>query len=68
MLIAEQDLAENASAKSIQRGPLNFLRTINDEAMEAIFAGIKTPKQAITEALLRANYALMRFKQNTEWA
>ena len=68
LLIAEQDLAENASAKSIQRGPLNFLRTINDEAMEAIFAGIKTPKQAITEALLRANYALMRFKQNTEWA
>src|SRR3990167_6862262 len=49
LLIAEHDLASDPKFPVIktQRGPLNFLRTINDEAMEAIFAGIKTPEQAM---------------------
>ncbi len=66
--IAKQDLATNSRYPLIttERGPLNFLRTINDEAMEAIFAGIKTPTQAMNEAMLRADYALMRFRRNTQ--
>lgn len=70
LLIAEHDLASDSNYPMIkmERGPLNFLRTINDEAMEAIFAGIKTPAQAMDEAMLRADYALMRFRRNTQWA
>lgn len=70
LLIAEHDLADDPKypVLKIQRGPLNFLRTINDEAMEAIFAGIKTPEQAMDDAMLRADYAVMRFQRNTQWA
>ena len=46
--------------------PLNQLRLINDEALEKIFAGIKTPKQAIVEAVRKADYVLYRFKRNNE--
>ena len=72
LFIAEQDLVGDpdfpVSPLALgERGPLNFLRTINDEAMEAIFSGIKTPEQALKNAWLRSNYALMRFSQNTEW-
>lgn len=43
--------------------PLNQIRIINDEALEKIFAGIKTPKEAILEAVKKADYALLRFKR-----
>ncbi|GGI81575.1 glycerol-3-phosphate ABC transporter substrate-binding protein [Legionella impletisoli] len=43
----------------------NQLRVINDEALEAIFSGIKTPKQAMDNAVARANHALLRFSRNT---
>ena len=71
LFIAERDLASDPAfpASSLTlgvRGPSNFLRTINDEAMEAIFSGIKTPDQALKNAWLRSNYALMRFSQNTQ--
>ena len=71
LLIAEQDWVVDPKYPLVKtaRGPLNFLRTINDEAMEAIFAGIKTPEQAIDDAILRADYALMRFRHNNmQWA
>ena len=43
----------------------NQIRAINDEALETIFAGIKSPQQAMDEAVIRANYALRRFARNT---
>lgn len=47
-------------------GPQNLIRIRNDEALEALFAGIKTPKEALETAVRRANYLLKRFSQNTK--
>lgn len=44
------------------------IREINDEALEAIFSGIQSPAQGLTEAQIRANKVLLRFKENTEHA
>lgn len=46
-------------------GVQNKIRMINDEALEAIFSGMKGPKEAMAEAALRADHALKRFQQNT---
>ncbi len=43
----------------------NQIRTINDEALEIIFAGIKTPQQAMDDAVSRANHSLLRFARNS---
>lgn len=53
-------------ADKIYRGPQNQIRSINDEAMEAIFSDKQTSKQALDEAVKRANYALKRFRRNTQ--
>jgi sn-glycerol 3-phosphate transport system substrate-binding protein len=37
---------------------------INDQALEAIFSGIKTPKQALDDAVVRSNFVLKRFLRN----
>jgi sn-glycerol 3-phosphate transport system substrate-binding protein len=46
-------------------GAQNHIRAINDEALEIIFAGIKPPKEAMDDAVARANHALLRFSRNT---
>ncbi len=46
-------------------GVQNQLRLINDEALEAVFAGIKSPQDALDDAVKRANHALLRFNHNT---
>lgn len=61
LALAQQELTEN---KRYYSGPQNQIRTINDEALEAIFANLKTPEQALTEAAVRANYLLLRFARN----
>lgn len=43
----------------------NQIRVINEESLEAVFSGIKTPKEALDNAVLRSNHALERFKKNT---
>lgn len=66
MAIAAQDFAKgHGLGVDNARGPLNFLRMINDEELEAIFAGIKTPTEAMQEAMQRSSYALLRFGHNT---
>ncbi|MDI9818536.1 MULTISPECIES: extracellular solute-binding protein [unclassified Legionella] len=64
--IAKLDLANEQDSVAKCSGPQNLIRAINDEALESIFAGIKTPQQAINEAVARANYTLMRFVRNTK--
>jgi sn-glycerol 3-phosphate transport system substrate-binding protein len=49
----------------IHSGAANQIRAINDEALEMIFAGIKSPKDAIDEAVARANVVQRRFIRNT---
>lgn len=39
------------------------IRTINDEALEAIFAGIQSPKEAMQQAMIRARIASSRAKK-----
>ncbi|MBA2711244.1 MAG: extracellular solute-binding protein [Tatlockia sp.] len=64
--LAQIDLASRIKNKPLLHlGPQNQIRTINDEALEAIFAGIKKPKLAIDDAVIQANYALLRFIRNT---
>lgn len=64
--LALTDLSEPVAGKRYYHlGPQNQVRAINDEAMEAIFAGIKTPQQAMDDAILRANYTILRFSRNT---
>lgn len=65
--LAQADLmGQQAKQTRVNFGPQNQIRVINDEALEVIFSGIKTPAEAISEAEKRANYALMRFVRNTK--
>ena len=64
--LAEQEFMNPTNEAALSNfGPLQQIRAINDEALEAIFSGIQQPKQAMDEAVLRANYALDRFLHNT---
>ncbi|WP_081778113.1 extracellular solute-binding protein, partial [Legionella lansingensis] len=65
--LARSDLGQPQAANTKHHaGPQNLIRAINDEALEAIFAGMKTPRQAIDEAVTRANYTLLRFARNAK--
>ena len=64
--LALSELVRNDDSAPILRlGAENQIRAINDEALELIFAGIKSPQQAIDDAVVRANHALLRFVHNT---
>ena len=64
--LAKLELAGNGFSGHRTAVPLpNQIRRINDEALEIIFAGIKNPQQAMNDAVLQANHALLRFKRNT---
>ncbi|MBA3536210.1 MAG: extracellular solute-binding protein [Tatlockia sp.] len=66
LALAQIDLAsQQKNDLFLHLGPQNQIRTINDESLEAIFAGIKKPKQAIDDAVKQANYSLFRFIRNT---
>lgn len=52
------------SLKTPRLNAQNQIRIINDEELEAIFAGIKSPEQAMNDAVKRANHALLRFENN----
>lgn len=66
LALAQADLGQQRDERvRLHIGPQNQIRTINDEALESIFAGLKTPQQAMDEAVARANYALLRFDRNT---
>ncbi len=64
-LAAQEFMGNTGEIVPLQLGPFNQIRAINDEALEAIFAGIKGPQQAMDEAVQRANHALLRFSHNT---
>ncbi|MFC3907817.1 extracellular solute-binding protein [Legionella dresdenensis] len=64
--LAQVDLTkEESNAISYAAVPQNQVRLINDEALEAVFAGIKSPAEAINQAAERANFAITRFYSNT---
>lgn len=63
--LAQSELAVGERNIPVQIIP-NQIRRINDEALETIFAKIKTPQEALNVAVQRANQALSRFILNTE--
>lgn len=65
LALAQADLGRTQQQANKSFGAQNLIRTINDEALEAIFSGIRSPKQAMDEAEQRGNYALLRFARNT---
>lgn len=66
LVLAQSDLSMQGRAQGrLHLGPQNQIRIINDQALEEVFAGIKTPKQAIDQAVDQANYRLLRFLRNT---
>ena len=66
LLLARSELIGNqVVAPMLRLGSQNQIRAINDEALESIFAGIKKPQQAMDDAVVRANHALLRFAHNT---
>ncbi len=66
LLLAQSELVgQQGSSLVLRINAQNQIRAINDEALEAIFAGIKSPQQAIDDAVARANQTLRRFARNT---
>ena len=64
--LAQTDLKANMADKSLKYyGPENQIRSINDEVLEAMFAGLISPEQALHEAKARADHVLLRFYRNT---
>jgi len=66
LALAKEDLSrEPTAANHPYPLPQNQIRSINDEALEAVFSGIKSPEEALNDAVKRANITLMRFARNT---
>lgn len=63
--IAALDLNQKRVDHPVVNGPLNQIRTIEDQMLEAIFAGLMSTQDAMNKAEMRANHALVRFLKNT---
>lgn len=67
LLLAQTDLKTNWHDKPLRyEGPQNQIRNINDEQLEAMFAGLISPANALHEASARTNHVLLRFARNTK--
>ncbi|EHL31270.1 extracellular solute-binding protein [Legionella drancourtii] len=67
LLLAQTDLKTNWLDKPLRyEGPQNQIRSINDELLEAMFAGLISPDAALHEASRRTNHVLLRFARNTK--
>jgi len=63
--IAKIDLALTQPEPSAELLPLNQLRTLDDQALEAVFSGLQTPAVALKELDMRRARVMRRFKENT---
>lgn len=67
LLLARTDLEDILPEKPYKHmGPQNQIRGINDEVLEAMFADLMSPEEALNEATIRANHLLLRFARNTQ--
>ncbi len=46
--------------------PQNQIRMVNDEALEALFANLKTPEKAVKDAVVQADHLVQRYLRNTQ--
>ncbi len=66
LLLARSDLEGEINKIPFKHsGPQNQIRGINDEVLEAMFAGLIGSEEALQEATVRSNHVLLRFSQNT---
>lgn len=66
LMLAHTDLEGSSAVVSFkQAGPQNQIRNINDEMLEALFAGLMDSKEALREASARTDHVLKRFAKNT---
>jgi sn-glycerol 3-phosphate transport system substrate-binding protein len=66
LILAQMDLQANTSGQPLKYyGPQNQIRTINDEVLESMFAGLISPDEAVHESATRANHVLLRFARTT---
>ncbi|MFA6303364.1 MAG: extracellular solute-binding protein [Legionella sp.] len=64
--LAQKDLNDAQQAASLKYlGPQNQIRSINDEVLEGLFAGLLNANQAMHESVRRSDQILMRFKKNS---
>lgn len=67
LLLAQDDLKGDTQGKALKYlGPQNQIRAINDEILEAMFAGLISPDNAVHQASERANRVLLRFARNVQ--
>lgn len=63
--LAKKDLAiQEHSLTPRLIGPQNQIRSINDEILEALFAGLVSAEEGLQEAVRRSNHVLERFARN----
>jgi sn-glycerol 3-phosphate transport system substrate-binding protein len=65
LTLALAELGKKERKNELAVIPQNQIRLINEEALEAIFANMKTPQKALDEAVLRSNFIISRFLRNT---
>lgn len=67
LLLARADLVDKLNSPPIKNsGPQNQIRSINDQELEAMFAGLISPTDALNEASMRVDHILLRFARNTQ--
>ncbi|MDR3503857.1 MAG: extracellular solute-binding protein [Legionella sp.] len=67
LVLAQADLNSSMQEKPLKYlGPQNQIRSINDEVLEAMFAGLISPEAAVRQASVRANHVLLRFARNIQ--
>ncbi|CAM4462058.1 MAG: sn-glycerol-3-phosphate-binding periplasmic protein UgpB [Legionella sp.] len=65
LVLAQADLNSGTQEEPLKYfGPQNQIRSINDEVLEAMFAGLISPEAAVHQASVRANHVLLRFARN----
>lgn len=69
LALARRELFHHTESEYLQsRDAQNLIRSIHDEALEAIFSGMKSPKEAMEDAGVRSRHAQLRFARNTREA
>ncbi|QBR85085.1 extracellular solute-binding protein [Legionella israelensis] len=65
--LAQADLTTSSEhLKTNTLIPQHQIRAVNEAALETLFAGLKTPKQAADEAVKQANHLIWRYIRNTQ--
>ena len=66
LALAQRELSHHSKSEYLPRpGAENLIRSIHDEALEAIFSGMKNPREAMEDAEVRSRHAQLRFLRNT---